>query len=495
MSLGPLLAIAAYLITLLVVGALAERASKRGGAAEYYLAGRGLGTVALFFALFGTNCSPFVLVGIPGQSYHDGIGIFSLNAPIIALGIPLTFWLIGKPARPMSQRLGALTPAELIAKRLDSRAVGIVLFVAFTLFTLPYMVTGIQGCGVALERQFDGAISRTTGAAITLGVTAIYTLQGGMRATAWTNVLQGALFLAVMVFTAVLLFIQLGGPEAAFSRVLEQRPDLLHLDRDAARFQPGAFVSYSLAITLTVVCFPHMLVRLMAARGDEAMRRSSRLYPIALVALWLPAVLIGVFGALDFPGLVGAQSDSIYSRMVGKHFPAAFPVLGTIAVLAAAMSTLDAQLLTLGSMLSRDLLRNQEDAERSVGKERAFLLLIGVATFGLYLWIERAGFSIFQIAQFAFSGYVMLFPTILLALRWRRFTATAALASIAGGIGALLSFTSGALPTFGLQPVAPALVIAFLIAWVTSRVTNSPAPERIALAFGTESVPAAATRR
>jgi len=202
-----------------------------------------------------------------------------------------------------------------------------------------------------------------------------------------------------------------------------------------------------------------------------------------------------VFGALDFPGLVGAQSDSIYSRMVGKHFPAAFPVLGTIAVLAAAMSTLDAQLLTLGSMLSRDLLRNQEDAERSVGKERAFLVLIGVATFGLYLWIERAGFSIFQIAQFAFSGYVMLFPTILLALRWRRFTAAAALASIAGGIGALLSFTSGALPTFGLQPVAPALAIAFLIAWVTSRVTNSPAPERIALAFGTESVPAAATRR
>ena len=104
--------IVAYFLAMIVIGWWAERNQERS-TAGYYLAGRGLGATALFFALFGTNCSPFVLMGIPGQSYHDGLGILSLNAPIVALVIPLSFWLVGRPARSMGGRLSAISPAEL----------------------------------------------------------------------------------------------------------------------------------------------------------------------------------------------------------------------------------------------------------------------------------------------------------------------------------------------------------------------------------------------
>ena len=140
-----------YALTVIGLGLFARRRSSRSPE-EYFLAGRGLGTLVLFMALFGTNATSFVLVGIPARAYHDGIGTFGLNAPIVALGIPLTFWAIGSPARRMGRRLAALTPAELYARRFGSRAVGLFLFLFFTLYTLPYMVQAVKGAAVTLSQ-------------------------------------------------------------------------------------------------------------------------------------------------------------------------------------------------------------------------------------------------------------------------------------------------------------------------------------------------------
>jgi Na+/proline symporter len=201
------LALALYAIVVLGVGALATRRASKDPA-EYFLAGRGLGSVVLFMALFGTNCTAFVLIGIPGQAYRDGIATFFANAPAIALGVPWTFWLIGRPARRLGLALGALTPAELYARRLGSRAVGVLLFGVYTLYTLPYMVTAVQGASVALATATGGALSPTVAGTGVLAVALVYTSLGGMRATAWTNVVQGTLFLA---FVVAALFVYANG--------------------------------------------------------------------------------------------------------------------------------------------------------------------------------------------------------------------------------------------------------------------------------------------
>ena len=112
-----------YVVAVLVVGLLATRGAARSPG-EYFLAGRRLGTVVLFMALFGTNATAFVFVGIPGRAYHDGIGVFGINAPIVALCKPLTFFLIGVPARRMTPRLGATTPAEGYQTRFEDRHIG-----------------------------------------------------------------------------------------------------------------------------------------------------------------------------------------------------------------------------------------------------------------------------------------------------------------------------------------------------------------------------------
>ena len=197
--------LAAYVLAVLALGAIAARRAGRTPE-DYFLAGSGLGTLVLFMALFGTNCTPFVLVGIPGRAYHDGAAVFGLNVPVIALGIPLTFWAVGLPARRIARRLGALTPAELYSKQLGSRAVGVALFLVFTVYTLPYMATAVEGAARSLTPALGLSPDHApyAGAAV-LGLAVLYTSMGGMRATAWTNVLQGALFLGFMLALACVL--------------------------------------------------------------------------------------------------------------------------------------------------------------------------------------------------------------------------------------------------------------------------------------------------
>ena len=461
----------AYVLVVLAVGVAATRRSARSPE-EYFLAGRGLGTVVLFMALFGTNCTAFVLVGVPGRAYHDGVGTFGINAPIIALGIPLSFWAVGAPARRLAARLGALTPAELYAKRLGSRAVGVALFAVFLLYTIPYMVTAIDGAARTLEAVSEGRVPALWGGLLVLAVALIYTTLGGMRATAWTNVLQGALFMVFMVMAFVVVSSSMGGLAAAMEKVRATDEGLLSRP-EGGLYEPRAFASWSLAISLTVIAFPHMLVRMFTARSERTLQNVCRLYPLALVLLWLPAVMLGVWGAAEVPGLVGRDSDRIFALMVTEHLPPLLASLGFVAVLAAVMSTLDAQLLTLGSMLVRDVLPGRgRSAASEVRLGRAFGVAVALLT--VIVW-RLSGASIFALASISFSGYVTLFPTLLLGVRWERFSAGGALLSI--GLGNLIYFLAlAAAPSWqgaalqpgwgGFLPVTWGLAAASAGAWL-----------------------------
>jgi SSS family solute:Na+ symporter len=479
-GLGPVLAwLIGYGVLVLCVGLFAARRASRSPE-EYFLAGRNLGTLILFMALFGTNCTAFVLVGVPGQAYRDGIGIFGVNAPIVALGVPLTFLLIGSPARRMAKRLGALTPAELYTRRFGSSAVGVLLFCVFTLYTVPYIVLTVKGAALTLDVISDGRIPVAAGAALVLGLTVVYTSAGGMRATAWTNVLQGLLFMGFLIAAFFLMSRSLGGLPAAMEAVRATDPDLLRVARGRL-FEPRAWTSWGLVISLTVIAFPHMFSRLLAARDDRAVRNVCRLYPIALVLLWIPAVLIGVWAAAAFPGL--ESPDQAFSLMSAQHLPAWMGPASAVVVLAAGMSTLDAMILTLSSMLVRDVTQPFVTHTEATGVRlgRLFGVLIAIAVFILTLvWGE----SVFRIGEIAFSGYVTVAPTLALGVRWRRFTAAGAVASILAGNAVLAAGFLGWLPLFGFLPVWWAFLAACLAGWLVSLATPQVEKPLMNRAFG-----------
>lgn len=443
------LVVVAYFVIVLVIGALAYRQTDNT-AEGYFLGNRSAKTVVLFMALFGTNITPFVLMGIPGLAYHHGVAVFGLNAAIIVLGIPLSFWLIGYPAWLAAKRTGSVTPAELYAKRFGARWFGHLMFAVFLIYTLPYMVTGVAGIGIAVEVLSEGSVGFELAAAGILLITLAYTSLGGMKATMWTNVFQGAVFLGFSLLAFVLIADDLGGLSTLMQRIHAESPQLLERP-SAGPFAPGAWASWALAISLTVIAFPHMMVRIFAAKDVAALKNACRYYPPAMVLLWIPAVLFGLWATVEHPGLVGKQSDAVFPMLVLDHLGPLLEGLALAGILAAVMSTLDAQMLTLSSMLTRDVLPAGLSDRNQVRFGRLFLVVLAVLTW--WIVVQKPA-SIFTLATLSFSGYVTLVPTLYLGLRWRRFTVWGATASIVLGNGVLVLSFAEVIPALGLLPVA-----------------------------------------
>jgi SSS family solute:Na+ symporter len=475
--------LAAYVVLVLVVGGLATR---RAGASpdEYFLAGRRLGPIVLFMALFGTNATAFVLIGVPGRAYHDGVGFFGANAAIVALFTPLTFLLVGLPARKMAMRLGAVSPAELYARRFGSTALGVLMFAFFTVYTIPYMVSAIVGASLVLDGTTGGAIPAWAGGLGVVGVALVYTMLGGMRATAWTNVLQGVIFMGFLLAAFIVVAAHFGGLPGAMRMVEAHDPDLLRLDRTTGIYRPKQWFSWALLISLTVVGFPHMFVRLLAARSERALKGVCRLYPIAILALWLPPVMLGVWGAAQFPGLEGRESDRIFQIMVDDHLSPGLAALGFVAVLAAVMSTLDAMILTLSSMLVRDVLDRVHPA-RSPRADVVAGRVFAVAVAAL-AWIlaQTLGGSIVAIATWGFAGFVAMTPVLYLGVRWRRLTLPGAIVSLLVGNGVLYLAQLAEAPWLGFLPVFWGFAAALATALLVSVLTPPAAGELTRDAFG-----------
>ena len=417
-------------------------------------------------ALLGTNTSSFLLVGIPGIAYEHGVGVFGLNAALVALGVPLSFWAIGAPARRLARQLGALTPAELYARRLGSRWIGLLLFVLFTACTIPYMVQGVKAAALVLSQATGGSVRPWAVGLAVVVVALFYTSLGGMRATAWTNVFQGFLFLGFLVAAFFLVARSLGGFSGAMEGARAVDPDLLRLD-GTWLYEPRRWASWGIVISTTVIAFPHMLARLMAAADDRSMRAVCRLYPPALFALWVPAVLLGVWGRGAFPDL--ANADGVFQAMAETHLPAVLGSVAFLAVLAAVMSTLDAQILTLSSMLVRDVIdpfAGRMSARAEVAAGRLFTLAVAALVYVLSIaW----GDSVFAISRKAFEGYTVLVPTLFLGVRWSGLTAAGAAASLATGYAVLLlGWSWDSFPAAGFLPVFWALLAAIVTAVAVS---------------------------
>src|SRR5260221_8655469 len=84
------------------------------------------------------------------------------------------------------------------------------------------------------------------------------------------------------------------------------------------RMPQTVFWSYSL-IPLSSIMFPHMAIMCFSARKVTAFKRTVVLYPLAILAIWLPCVFLGVLGTQTVPGL--KNPDGVLLHMLNQYAP------------------------------------------------------------------------------------------------------------------------------------------------------------------------------
>ena len=451
-----LLIIVGYLLALLVLGLLARRGTPATHDG-FFLAGRTIGPVLMFLTLAATNFSAFTVFGFSGAGYRIGYGYY----PIMAFGtgfMALTFILIGIPVWQAAKKLGAATPPELIRLRFGNAPLHAAYLVVMIVFTLPYLAIQPMGAGYALKGLLG--IPYVWGAMVVTAVGTAYVLLGGMKADVWTDALQGAIMLAAMLAVFFGVFAALGGFEPANRAMLGRNPELFSRPGGGDALPMRIWFSYMALWFLCDPMFPQVFQRFMAARDARSLRVTAALYPLATGGLFFLPVAIGVIGRIVEPGLTGSGADQILPIVVARLLP---PWLGAVAMaggLAALMSTMDSQLLTLSSMVVRDgasLVRRPPFANRYSKMVVLLLAAVGLAI-ALKPWAP-----ILDIATETFTGLAVLFPVTLAAVYWRRTNAWAGFASIMVGETLVVLYHFKLLPAFGFLPVIPVILVTTLV--------------------------------
>ena len=286
---------------------------------------------------------------------------------------------------------------------------------------------------------------------------------------------------------------QLGGLSVAMARVEESHPSLLSISGSIGSLEMASY----LFIPMSAAMFPHLFMHWLSARNTRTFDLAIVCYPVCIAIVWVPAVMLGVMGRVPFPDLQGGAINSVLVRMIQELAPEALAGLLAAGVLAAIMSSLDSQVLSIGTMFTQDVVRHyvRHDAmgdRAQVLAGRAFVTLVLGVTFGLSLVSDR---SIFSLGVWSFTGYAALLPILVAALYWPRSTKWGALASLL--VTALLwtfFFWRGwGVPSYslagGLMPVVVIFAASCLFLIAGSLLTRPPDADVIDMFFPDRATP------
>ena len=522
----PTIIVFGYLAIVLYIGVFAFRRARTDRPAEdFFLAGRSLGQMVFLLSLFGTNMTAFAILGSSGHAFANGIVTFGLMASSSALIIPLGMLLLGTRVWALGQRFGFITPVQMFRDRWECGHIGTVIFGVQALLLVPYIIIGMIGGGTALGAISGGMIPTWLGAALVGLVVMSYVFFGGMRGTAWVNTFQTSMFLVFGAIAMGVIGYGMGGFDRAIREMSESPVLSTWLTRE--KVSPRYFFSYTF-IPLSSLTFPHITIFWLTARRMGQFRRTIILYPLCLLAIWLPATFLGLVAnrATEVPAIARklearqelvqrgaamspaerqekrAQSagDDILLRLLEHYAPLWLAGLLGAGILAAVMAS-DSQILALSTMFSEDVFAFYEGRERfgeaaQVLTGRVFVVIL---TLVAYVVAVRFPQPIFDLAvQYAFSGFAALSPLLVAALFWKGSTKWGALASTVWtalavtGIAVfqalyttpqvvwsvagieLLARTPTGTSLAGFMPVVPMTLVSAILMLVVSRLTPKP---------------------
>ena len=390
-------------------------------------------------------------MGLPGLAYLGGMKEAFWTAAGLVVGTYLNWLIVAKPLRKCTIAFGdSITIPEFLTNRFKdkSHVLAAISVVFIALFFTIYTASGFVACA----KLFNSVFGLPYYAGLTIGLIVIlsYTILGGYLAVCATDFIQGTLMFIALIITTSVMIAVLGGPAQAFEKV----------NNFAARAMAGDFgdimkekfianQNYSAVSAISAAAWglgyfgmPHILVRFMGIRSNTEIKLSRRIATVWVITAFVGAVVVGSTGTAYLSGVLAPEmAETVFSASMQQMYPSFVAGLFLCAILAAAMSTADSQLLVASSAFSRDvykgLLKKDAKEKEVLNISRITVFIIAAVAFVIALNPKS---SIFSLVSYAWAGFGAAFgPVILLALFWRGMTRNGALAGlIAGGVTVII---------------------------------------------------------
>lgn len=479
---GEILAFVLYFVAMLCIGLLFWWKDKKRGAENesgYFLGGRQMGPYVTALSAQASDMSGWLLMGLPGSILAAGFGEVWV-AIGLAIGTYLNWLFVAKRLRNFSQVAGdSITIPQYLNNRFKAKGKtlqvisAVIFFVCFTL----YVASGYKA-GAALFSTVLGIQSEAISMVIFAVIMLAYTFFGGFKAVCWTDFFQALLMLVAITFIPIFI---LSTEPLNFAGITAANPNYFNF-LPSGKFDWASIstILSGLAWGLGYCGMPHILVRFMSIKSAKLIKPSRRVATVWVVITLAMAALIGVVGAA-MTGLVEAgKEEMVFINMVRGTLPPFIAGIFLSAILAAAMSTADSQLLVASSAFTSDIykpiIKKNASEKEVMWVGKIVVMVIGVLAYVLALFLPS---SIMDLVGNAWAGFGAAFgPVIILSLYWKRFTYKGAIAGmVAGGVTVIVWISVGLAGITGLYELFPGFIVGMLACIVGSYLDKSDRTE------------------
>ena len=478
-----LIAFCLYFVAMIGVGFVFYK--KTNTLSDFILGDRSMGPFVSAISAVASDMSGWMLMGLPGAVYLAGMNQLWIGIGL-ALGTYISWLVVAKRLRNYSVVAGnALTIPEFLQNRFHDRSgvlrlvSGIVILVMFTI----YVASSLSAGGTLFVTLFP-SLAYQTAVVITAIIIIFYTFLGGFKAVCWTDLFQGMLMLIAAVAVPVFALGLVSGEDVSAKLAsMDLGAGFLNLmqNQDGSPYTFTSLIS-NLAWGLGYLGMPHILVRFMAVREAREIKVSRRIATGWVVIALGAVTAVGIVGRLVLGSALAdaGSQETVFIVLTRQVFSAAPFLVGILlsAILAAAMSTADSQLLVVSSTITNDLYSKMTKKEISQKKlvwiSRGAVAVIAVIAAAIAL---DENSTIMSLVSNAWSGFGATFgPVILMSLIWKRTNKAGAAAGMIVGAAVWFVWTQFFAGT-GLYEMVPAFLASLAALVIVSLATKKPAQE------------------
>jgi SSS family transporter len=417
--------LAIYVLVMLAVGVYASK--KTHTTTEFIVAGRNMPMFLCTATIIATWFGGGTMMGVSGSAYDDGL----LGVIADPFGATLALFLIGLFFARMVRRLKLLTFVEVVEQRFGKTAA--------TITTLATIVSNL-GWVSAMLVAFSLVFQSLTGTPMHVGViggaiiVTIYTMVGGLWAVALTDFVQIIIILIGIVVLFIVVLIDVGG----WSTISPQLPDdafrFIPLDNSAERWLN--YLRMWLIFGLADIPSQALLGRAMAAKSERTAQNSFYLASGGYLLFAMIPVTLGIIASVTMPEL--EDSEAVIPSLAIAHLHPVAVAVFVGAILAAIMSTCDSAMLSVASLISRNMLplvRPAPSDKLSLLVARISIPVTGLIGISIALEAQQVYDVIVDANILALTATTVPF---LLSIWWKKATRIGALAAMAAGFATWL---------------------------------------------------------
>ena len=480
-----LLAFIIYFAAVLAIGLVFFFKSKNGGEKEYFLGGRSMGPWVTAMSAQASDMSGWLLMGFPGSILAFGMGQAWIGIGL-ALGTIANWLLIARRLRRFSAAANdSITLPQYLSNRFatKSRALQIICAVVFLVFFTVYVASSF----VAGATVFHDILGVEEGIAMLIFVAILlaYTFLGGYKAVCWTDFFQGLMMLVALLAIPIVILFTKDLDTSLLSNIYtytDSKGELVTCTFTSNLFSASwQDIASGLAWGLGYFGMPHILVRFMGIKKSSMVKKSATVAIVWVILALFAAIIIAYFGRMLVAEelLADGSQKMVFIELARMIFPGFIAGLLMAAIIAAAMSTADSQLLVASSSFTSDIYRpvfrkNASDKE-ALWVGRIIVILVSVVAYFIASSKGSGAQAIMNMVENAWGGFGAAFGSVvILSVFWRRFNYKGALAGVIVGAVvdvAWLVFLTG---STGVYELLPGFAASMLAAVVVTLLTSAP---------------------